>query len=210
MCDIQMKNCTTVQQTNVVTVPYQAKRILLKLEDHTWRFLVSSDELVKLEWVQTDILGNEYIKTEWIAPKGQTEIQGRGQVDIYATNYSLSSVSATVSIYTAPHVPVLEQIFYDDIEQQSLNGAQIVVGSFNGYPAPFCNYMRVFGSQNLRVLGMNMLTGNYTYLSGPQNVDEVTFKDLYCPKFMRFEIRQDTASAVTPLYFQVTWFRNLT
>lgn len=208
-CLDHIQDCKIIRY-NRLTVGINERKLVLQSEHGTWRFFIESTELLYVEIEQIDPSGNVYKKTDWVAPQGAIETLGRGQVNIYVTQIAeyVATSNAVVSVYMCEKIDTIDNVYYYDIEQQSLNGANVIVGSFNGSPAPFTRYMRIYASQSLRVLGRNRITGNYTYLSGSRSVNEVTFEDLLVSPVMQWEIRQDVASPTIPLYFSVVWIKN--
>lgn len=173
-----------------------------------YRVIITSDQDIDIEYVHRSTVGNPYTVRSGCAENSATEYQGIGQLDIFVSGFSTNTKDASVTISIETQKRYYEQSYlFSDIAQQSLNGALVLAGSNKGKPQPFCNRMRVYADQNLRIQGKDTKTGIYVYLSGIQTVDEVTFVDLHAPHDMIWEIRQSTADPIIPMNFKCIWFK---
>ena len=79
------------------------------------------------------------------------------------------------------------------------------LGSFGGFPAPFCNHCRLYVDALQTRIRATAPNGLVILNAGPQPVDERMYIDLDTPQGYKFEIRESTAGA--GINYAVIWYR---
>jgi len=199
-----VSNCQSFNRT----IAPNARALIARAEGGKWRFFVSSTQLTLVEIVQRGSLGNFPAKREYCAPNSAIEFQGLGAVDVYATNLS-STDPADLQSYDAGYLCAgLERVEYAENQLTTPSGGFLgAMGSFGGYPAPFCNMVRLYVdlAQQTRIAAYDPY-GDVVFQSGIQPVDERLYIDLDAPQGYRWEIRESSSSE-TGVNYTVIWFR---
>jgi hypothetical protein len=194
-------------QTFERTISPDARVLVARADLGRWRFFVSSDRLTLLEVEQVGTLGTMPTKQQYIAPNSAIEIQGRGSVLLYAQNLD-STEDAKVITWDAEYLcGGLEYVEYAEKASTTEPSAGWGdMGSFGGYPAPYCNHCRLYvDAQQTRIRAFDP-DNNLIFQSGIQPTDERIYIDLDTPQGYRFEIRENTSSA-TGVNYSVVWYR---
>lgn len=196
----------TVQTFSRTIAP--SDRVLVgRADGGTWRFFLSSDRLTLIEVEQVGTLGTMPSKEHYIAKDSAIEIQGRGSVLLYAQNLD-SADNAEVTSWDALYLSGgLEYVEY--VEKALTTPASAAwgnLGSFGGYPAPFCNHCRLYvDAQQTRIRATDP-DGVVFFNSGVQPIDERLYIDLDTPQGYKFEIRESNSSA-DGVKYAVIWYR---
>ena len=171
-----------------------------------WRFFISSDRMVKVKIKQDSPLSNLPAKIQYIAPNSGIEIQGSNSVVLECENLDPSNL-ATVQTWNADYLTGgLEPVQYAEQQLTADNATFTNMGSFGGYPAPFCNRARLYVDQaaTTRIQARDYLN-NLVFASGYQPVDERVYIDLHTPQAYRWEINKTSAGTVN---YAVVWYRD--
>ena len=194
----------SVQSFNRSIAP-DARALVARADGGRWRFLVSSTRMTLIEIVQTGTLGNMPSKRQYIAPGSAIEFQGQGAVQVFANNLDDTN-STDVSTWDAGYLcGGLERVEYAETKLVADNATFSNIGSFGGYPAPYCDHCRLYvdGAQTTRIQAYDYLN-NLVFASGYQPVDEQIYIELDTPQAYRWEINKTSAGDVN---YTVVWYR---
>ena len=200
------ENNPSIQSFDRVLSP-NARALVARADGGKWRFLVTSDRLSIAVITQKGTLGAFPTKQRYISPNGSIELQGRGSVEIHVTNLDAGN-SAQVRTWDAGYLcGGLEPVqFTENGLTTPAAAAYGPMGSFGGYPAPFCNHCRLYidgaAQSRIRATAPNGLT---VFQSGAQPVDERLYIDLDTPQGYKFEIRESASGA--GINYGVIWYR---
>jgi len=193
-----------VQSFNRTIAP-DARALVARADGGKWRFFVSSSQMALIEIEQSGTLGLLPPKRQYVAPNSAIEFQGQGAVMVYATNLS-ASAETTVETWDAGYLcGGLESVRYSETKLIAENATFSDMGSFGGYPAPYCNHCRLYvdGAQTTRIQAYDYLN-NLVFASGYQPVDEQIYIALDTPQAYRWEINKTSAGDVN---YTVIWYR---
>ena len=196
----------SVQSFNRSIAP-DARALVARADGGRWRFFVSSTRLTLIEIVQTGTLGNMPSKQQYIAPGSAIEFQGQGSVKVYANNLDDANSTDVVTWDAGYLCGGLDRVEYAEDGLTTPDGsAWGNMGSFGGYPAPYCTRARLYVYNEQTRLKATAPNGLEVFLSGVQPVDERLYIDLDTPQGYKFEIRESNASA-TGVNYGVIWYR---
>ena len=188
------------------TLTQNVRALVARADEGEWRFFVTSNELTRLEIVQSGTLASFPSKHRYVAPNSAVELQGRGSVQIFAVN--LATDNATLKTWNAEYLNGgLEAVYFTEDKLTTPASAVFgFMGSNNGYPQPFTNHCRLY-VDNVQVrIKATAPDGTQIFLSGVQPVDERLFIDLDTPQGYQFSIRESNSTAGGTNYGLV-WYR---
>lgn len=191
------------------TVSPGQSSLIGRADSGTWRFFIASDRMIRVRIEQKGSLAQIPAKIQYVAPGSSIEIQGSESVFVYADNLDDSN-NANVSTWNAQYLPGgLEPVEYAEFRLATPTGGFFGdLGSFGGYPAPFCNMLRIYVdlAQQTRIQATDP-DGNTVFQSGVQPVDERLYIDLDAPQAYKWEIRDSNTGGTDPVYYTAIWMR---
>jgi len=195
----------SIQSFDRVLSP-SVRALVARADGGKWRFFVTSDRLSLAVVTQKGTLGFFPTKQHYIAPNSSIELQGRGSVEIHVTNLDAGN-SAQVKTWDAEYLcGGLEPVQYTEDGLTTPAAAAFGdLGSFGGFPAPFCNHCRIYVEALQTRVRATAPNGLVVFNSGVQPVDERLYIDLDTPQGYKFEIRESTAGA--GINYAVIWYR---
>ena len=204
-----MSCCENSQNNSALALETQigvgVTSVIARSDGGKWRFFIQSDKMVLVKIVQDSPLGRLQSKRQYCAPNSAIEIQGRDPVIIECENLDTEN-TATVQTWNANYLDAgLEPVEYAEEQLTADNATFSNLGSFGGYPAPYCNHCRIYVDAGLqtRLIAYDA-KGQIVFQSGPQPVDERLYIDLDTPQGYQWKINKTTTGSVN---YTVIWYR---
>jgi hypothetical protein len=190
------------------TIAPSVKALVARADGGKWRFFVTSDKLTILNIVQSGTLASFPNKQRYVAPNSAVEIQGRGSVQVFATNLD-AGAGATVKTWNAEYLDGgLEPVYFTEDSLTTPAAAAFgAMGTNGGYAQPFTNHCRIYVDAGTQTrIRATAPDGNVIFSSGAQPVDERLYIDLDTPQGYKFEIRESASGS--GVNYGLVWYRS--
>jgi len=183
------------------------RALVARADGGEWRFFITSDKLAIVEIIQSGTLAGFPNKQRYIAPNSAIELQGRGAVQIQATNLD-AAANATIKTWNAEYLNGgLEPVYFtEDSLTTPASAAFGAMGTNGGYAQPFTNHCRIYVDAGTQTrIRATAPDGNVVFVSGAQPVDERLYIDLDTPQGYKFEIRESASGS--GVNYGLVWYR---